>query len=119
MSESSTTRQQKARIPVRVHNRPDGFGRGPSGVFVTLSTRDAEFYDCETDSDPLGFLPAGFAAVGTLANPVLDAFRERGHEADQFGVADGERETVAYANIYGEPGDDGWIEFEFVGGEKA
>lgn len=116
--EADGGREPIARLPVRVHHYPEeDVSRGPTGKVAALSTRDAEFYDREPDTDDLGFLPDGFATIGTWAGDVLDAFRAAEYDPEDYDVDAGERETVAYALVYEDPRDaedDEWVAFEEV-----
>lgn len=106
-----------ARVPVKLSRRDEDEVRGPTGRFLTVSTRGAEFEDAEPSEDPTGILPDGFATVGSLAEPILDAVEDAGYSADDYEIAVGESRVVLYAVVEEDPRDadgDEWVEFEEV-----
>ena len=108
------------RVPIKTFYRPER-KRGPTGLNFSVGTSEAEFGDeAEASEDPFGFLPSGFAQVGSVAEPVLDAVEAAGYApedyADRFDGDGYQSEVVLYAVVEDEP-DDGadpseWVRIE-------
>lgn len=107
-----------ARVPVKTFYRPER-KRGPTGLNFAVGTSEAEFGEADPSDDPTGLLPDGFATVGSLAEPVLDAVEDAGYSPEDYAErfdGDGyESEVVLYAVVEADPRDadgDEWVTFE-------
>jgi len=85
------------RVPVKVWDRSESRLDADDVVF-TVGTAGAEFVEGDPSEDPTGFLPDGFASVGSVAEPVLDAVEEAGYDAADYADA-GRSEAVLWATV--------------------
>lgn len=103
------------RLPINVFDRaPEK--RGPTGKYFAVGVNDAEFGDdVDVDSDPAGFLPDGFARVGSIAGPITDALDDEGYGADDFEFEGRQGGIVMWAIVEDDPADSEgteWVTFE-------